>query len=587
MKYAYFFILFVLSQLSVLAEVFYVDPVNGNSNGDGSVENPWKTLEEVFDNNLIETRIPISFPYIEGIELVAKNEGAPIKSGDTISLLSGYHGEVDFTSGYNEEEITIEAKAGHSPRLGRISLRAAGGWILRGLTVSASFAPVYERSTAIDADSHDWFGPARNVVIENCLVYSVLDISTWSADDWVNNAGNGIVLDGDDCVARGNWLRNVDFGIQCTGDRCLVENNTIENFSGDGMRGLGDYGVFQYNLVKNCYDVDANHDDGFQSWSVGEGGIGTGVVKGVVLRGNTFLNYTDPNQPHRGTLQAIGCFDGFFEDWVVENNIIMIDHWHGISLFGAINCKVVNNTVVDLNETSPGPPWILVGAHKDGTESVGSIIRNNLSTAYSSSTSSGPTMIVDHNVRIGDPEDYFVDYEAGDLRLKASSPAIGAGTSQVELLTDILEVPRTEGGNPDAGAFEYSVDSDNDGMPNWWEQKYFSDSEVGVASDDEDADGQENLEEYLAGTDPTDASSKLVLTVMSSPSDHIFLKWPSEFGKVYEIKKTVDLKFQAPLESFLMPSLPPFNSYLISSNDENSEFYRVEVSDLYKQLRAE
>ena len=115
--------------------------------------------------------------------------------------------------------------------------------------------------------------------------------------------------------------------------------------------------MFQYNVVKNCYDVNANHDDGFQSWSRGPQGVGTGEVVGMVLRGNTIINYEDLDQPHRGTLQGIGCFDGMFVDWIVENNVIITDHWHGITLSGATDSRVVNNTVVDLNETSPGPPW--------------------------------------------------------------------------------------------------------------------------------------------------------------------------------------------------------------------------------------
>jgi hypothetical protein len=48
-------------------------------------------------------------------------------------------------------------------------------------------------------------------------------------------------------------------------------------------------------------------------------------------------------------------------------------------------------------------------------------------------------------------------------------------------------------------------DSDNDGLPDWWEEKYFGESkinEVGPSSDP-DEDGFTNLEEYLAGTNPT------------------------------------------------------------------------------------
>lgn len=59
--------------------------------------------------------------------------------------------------------------------------------------------------------------------------------------------------------------------------------------------------------------------------------------------------------------------------------------------------------------------------------------------------------------------------------------------------------------NKTASAFTavYSViDSDSDGMPDWWEMKYFlSLRESG--SDDHDRDGYSNLQEYASHTDPT------------------------------------------------------------------------------------
>lgn len=52
--------------------------------------------------------------------------------------------------------------------------------------------------------------------------------------------------------------------------------------------------------MKNVYvgdPPDANHDDGFQSCSVGPGGVGTGEVVGVVLRGNFILNLERTRAP--------------------------------------------------------------------------------------------------------------------------------------------------------------------------------------------------------------------------------------------------------------------------------------------------
>lgn len=50
-------------------------------------------------------------------------------------------------------------------------------------------------------------------------------------------------------------------------------------------------------------------------------------------------------------------------------------------------------------------------------------------------------------------------------------------------------------------------DSDGDGLPDWWEMQYFGGLQYG-ANDDPDGDGYTNLEEFNAGTDPTDATNK-------------------------------------------------------------------------------
>ncbi len=50
-------------------------------------------------------------------------------------------------------------------------------------------------------------------------------------------------------------------------------------------------------------------------------------------------------------------------------------------------------------------------------------------------------------------------------------------------------------------------DSDGDGLPDLWELEYFGDLSYG-ADDDPDLDDFTNLEEYEAGTDPTEATSK-------------------------------------------------------------------------------
>jgi hypothetical protein len=306
--------------------------------------------------------------------------------------------------------------------------------------------PAASTGDLVEFESHGWQGPCRYLVLEDCDLATQDDCSTWTASQWDEQAASGIDASGDWVSVRRNTLRNVNFGISASGDHIIVEENLVENFCGDGLRGNGNDQLFAYNTVKNCYDVNENHDDGFQSFSVN----GAPPRERITLRGNVIIGYSDPGQPHRGTLQGIGCFDGFYIDWIVENNIVATDHWHGITFLGATGCRVVNNTVVDLNDDSPGPPWIMIDEHKDGRPSSGCLIRNNI--AASVNAAAGVT--ADHNLETTDWEALFVDYAGLDLHLQAGSAAVDAGTVDGAPSTDLEGRARPLGSAVDLGAYE-------------------------------------------------------------------------------------------------------------------------------------
>lgn len=434
---------------------FYLDPINGKLSGDGSIVNPLPSLQTVIENKLISGYQCETLPYKSDCNKVLKNPSAPIKGGDRLLLMNGYHGSITIQDLYQDDPIIVEAAPGHKPQIKNLRCLGASNWIFRGLSISPSFVEPYEKvSTLVVFENHNFRGPCLNSTIEDSEIFSVVDTSQWTKDDWNNLSCSGISVQADNCVVKNNYLKNVNFGISVSGKNAKIIGNTIENFAGDGLRGLGDYGLFEDNLVMNCYAINSNHDDGFQSWSVGsDGQVGTGEVKGVILRGNMIINYTDPNQPFRGTLQGIGCFDGFYTDWVVENNVIITDHWHGITFLGARNVKIINNTVVDINEVSPGPTWIRIGAHKNGTPSENCLVRNNITM----SLQVGSETANDHNLKIDFnwAKRYFVNYEKFDLHLTPDSPAIDSGEIEFAPSIDKDKVKRPQGNGVDLGAYEY------------------------------------------------------------------------------------------------------------------------------------
>ncbi len=435
------------------ASEFWVDPVHGKPGNDGSSSAPWRSLQEVLDTGLVATQQWESYPYKQGAKLVAKNPGAPVKGGDIIYLRSGYHGVLRVVSFHNKQRITVAAQEGHQPRFERVLIRSSSHWLFRGLDVRPEHAPKFEWTALFEIQSHGWTGPVYDIVVKGNRLQSVEDSSKWSASDWATLSWTGINADGKNIVVRNNVIRNVYHGIMVTAERSLVDGNLVENFAGDGMRGLGDHTVFQYNTIKNCYDVNEEHHDGFQSFSRGSDGVGTGEVIGVVLRGNTFINYEDPEQPYRATMQGIGCFDGMFIDWVVENNVIVTDHYHGITFNGLRDSRIVNNTVLDPNRERPGPAWIRVGRHGNGMPSTGVVVRNNLTTAIA--IAEKQDVIADHNLIIDNPAKLFVDAPATDLHLRKKARAVDTGSSDLAPDIDHDKVSRPWGDTYDIGAYEY------------------------------------------------------------------------------------------------------------------------------------
>jgi parallel beta-helix repeat protein len=443
----------------LFSATFYLDPNDGSMGNDGSYDSPWTTVQEVLDSHLVETYEPADYPYSEGDPLIFVNEGAPVKSGDTLICKTGYYGELHISRKFNTDYIIIKAEEGHIPVFKNVRFTGTKYWHLQGLTITPSAAPEYENVTLVSIEWHNWSGPSTYITVENCYLYSVEEPAYWTAQQWDDRSCTAISSQGKNVVIRNNYCKNVNFGISSSGDSCLVEYNIIENFAGDGLRGLGDYNTFQYNIVKNSFDVNGNHDDGFQSWSVGDGGVGTDTVWGVVLRGNTIINYEDPDQPYRGTLQGIGCFDGFYADWIVENNVVIVNHYHGITLSGAVNCRIINNTVVDRDTTdSDISPWIRVGDHKNGSASENCVVRNNI---YYRTLSLDSPQTEDHNLQVRNYDSNFVDFGQFDLRLKEGSPAIDAGTSDLAPLLDIVGVGRPQGALHDIGAYEYIAGQEN------------------------------------------------------------------------------------------------------------------------------
>jgi len=422
---------------------YYVDPATGSMSNPGTSTSPWSTLEAVFTAN------------------------KTFVAGDVIHLRSGYHG-VPRVKGINTGTVTIQPDTGATPTLRRLRVDSAAHWFITGLDICPEHtAP---GSYEVTYNLVDIFGSATYISFIGNKVRNAFSIAGWTAADWTARVAkrSAISSAGPNTVIQNNILENVSFAITIskTGTNSVVSENSITNFMNDGLRALASDCVFENNIVRNNYVQDANHDDFFQSWSTdAQGVVGQGTVSNVIVRGNIFVSQTDPNQPLHARPQGIGCFDGLFENWVVENNLVVLAGTsHGISLYGAINCRLVNNTVV-VNPLAQAystsfQPSVRFFQHKKfsaaGYEYIpaasGNLIRNNLVTRTASLPSGAGT--VDFNLTmVSNYTDYFVDYNGLNFALKPGAPAIDAGSNVNAPMVDIDGVARIV---PfDVGAYEY------------------------------------------------------------------------------------------------------------------------------------
>jgi len=84
-------------------------------------------------------------------------------------------------------------------------------------------------------------------------------------------------------------------------------------------------------------------------------------------------------------------------------------------------------------------------------------------------------------------------------------------------------------------------DTDGDGMPNTWETANGLSPTVSNATQDADGDGVSNLDEYLADTDPQNASDYLRVVNLDLPGNIWQLSFPTKVGKTYYVQRAVPI----------------------------------------------
>ena len=94
-----------------------------------------------------------------------------------------------------------------------------------------------------------------------------------------------------------------------------------------------------------------------------------------------------------------------------------------------------------------------------------------------------------------------------------------------------------------------NLDSVGDGIPNWWRAMYFANQPIGnldglftnsvsCAACDADGSGFSNLQDYLAGTNPTNPASAFRITSIVSTGANLLVQWTMGSGKTNALQVT-------------------------------------------------
>jgi len=197
-----------------------------------------------------------------------------------------------------------------------------------------------------------------------------------------------------------------------------------------------------------------------------------GDSKSVLLTANT--------ASHRGG--GVYCYKGGTLNSITVANNSAGEHGTG---FYAYNGGTLENAIV-WESTDP--------IYRSGTN----IVMHHICT-NDSNTNEIAAVVVDHPL--------FINEAAGDYQLQAQSPCIEAGINSNDRSNDLAIRSRIMGTKIDLGAYEwnFSSDSDGDGIPDAWEEQFFGGS-TNANPNALAANGINTVKEcYIANLNPTEA----------------------------------------------------------------------------------
>lgn len=303
------------------------------------------------------------------------------------------------------------------------------------------------------------------------------------------------------CSGGGIWCESTNVSVS----DCVLSLNQA-GFEGGGSKG----GTF-----KNCRFEKNSASQG--------GGASLATLDGCLLAENIapMGAGADSCTLNRCTiLRSFGNLGAAVNSSVLMNSLVD-QHSNAVSTLN--NSSIFESTLVVANPKQIATYQVrnCLIYYTDGSGATGSIFDSILS----------PGSIVSSKEFRGDPG--FVDAVHGDYHLRVDSLAVNAGTKTTESSIDLDGNSRIVGGYVDLGAYEVQS-FDLPSFEDWLH--FFRLTQSGTHDSDED--GSTDIQEWQAGTDPTNPQSVLHLDVALNSAAKLVLSWTAVPHRNYFLEET-------------------------------------------------
>jgi hypothetical protein len=129
-----------------------------------------------------------------------------------------------------------------------------------------------------------------------------------------------------------------------------------------------------------------------------------------------------------------------------------------------------------------------------------------------------------------------------------------------------------------------NADSDADGIPDWWMIQYFGHiagqaGDLSLAQDDPNGTGMTTLQDYIAGTNPTDPTSVFQVWVAppALPGGNVTLIWTAAPGRSYSVQYKDSLDDPIWRRWPGTPAINGAQGQMAVPSDLASRYYRIVV----------